>query len=240
MSLLARVRLVLMRPRNPENLGAVARVMKNFGLTAWTIVDPRTLDFAAARRVAVHSEELLDKPEIVASLAEATARASFVVGTSSRRVPGVPVLAPHELGVELARRASQGQEVALVFGDERSGLSNEEVTACHALSRIPVAPEQPSLNLAQSVALYAYETRLACEATPAATPRPTATDAELRALVERASEALTAARFLDPENPRHALSDLLHTFQRAQLSPREYRLWSAVFGALAKAQRRQG
>jgi TrmH family RNA methyltransferase len=186
----------------------------------------------------VHSEELLDKPEIVPSLAEATARASWVVGTSSRHVAGVPVFTPRELGRELARRASEGQQVALVFGDERSGLSNEEVTACHALSRIPVAPEQPSLNLAQSVALYAYEARLACEETREASPRPTATDEELRALVDRASAALTAVKFLDPENPRHALSDLLHTFQRAQLSPREYRLWSAVFGALAKAQPR--
>lgn len=240
MSLLERVRLVLMRPRNPENLGAVARVMKNFGLGAWTIVDPRTLDFAAARRVAVHSEELLDRPKLVASLAEAVAGCGWVVGTSSRSVPGVPVFTPRALGPALALRAAQGQEVALVFGDERSGLSNDEVGLCHALSRVPVAPEQPSMNLAQAVALYAYEARLACEATPAASPRPTATDAELGALVDRAAAALAAAKFLDPEKPRHALADLRHTFQRAQLSPRELRLWSAIFGALGKAQGRKG
>lgn len=234
---LSRVRLVLMRPRNPENLGAVARVMKNFGLATWSLVDPRTLDFHAARRVAVHSEEILDKPALADSLQAAVEQASFVVGTSSRSVPGVPVFAPRELAAELLARAKAGQEVALVFGDERSGLTNDEVARCHALSRVPVDPAQPSINLAQSVAIYAYELRLASLGAKSVAPRPAATDAELEQLEARFGEALAAAKFLDPEQPRHALRDLARAWQRAQLSPKEWRLWMAALSALAKALR---
>ncbi len=91
-SALDRIRLVLLRPRNPENLGAIARAMKNFGLQTWSLVDPRTHDFRAARRVAVHSEDILDRPTLVGSLDEATTAAAWVVGTSSRELPGVPRL----------------------------------------------------------------------------------------------------------------------------------------------------
>jgi len=233
---LAKVRLVLMRPRNPENLGAVARVMKNFGLSSWSLVDPRTHDFHAARRVAVHSEEILDRPAMAGSLDEAVADSSWVVGTSSRSIPGVPVFAPRELAAQMAERARSGQDVALVFGDERSGLTNDEVARCHALSRVPVEPEQPSINLAQSVALYAYELHLAAAEAPPAAERPSATDAQLAQLEARLGEALALAKFLDPENPRHALRDLARAWQRAQLSPREWRLWMAAASALAKGR----
>lgn len=234
MESLARIRLVLTRPRNPENLGAVARVMKNFGLSTWSLVDPRTLDFHAARRVAVHSEEILDKPQLVESLEAAVAQASFVVGTSSRNVPGVPVYGPRELAQKLVERARAGQEVALVFGDERAGLTNEEVLRCHALSRVPVDSAQPSINLAQSAAIYAYELRMAAMEERAGTPRPAATDAELSQLEARFGEALAAAKFLDPESPRHALRDLARAWHRAELSPREWRLWMAALSAIAK------
>ena len=226
-----------MRPRNPENLGAVARVMRNFGLETWTLVDPRTHDFAAARRVAVHSEEILDKPRLVPSLDEAVASAAWVVGTSSRKVPGVPVFTPREFAVVAAERARAGQEVALIFGDERAGLSNEEVARCHALSRVPVDDAQPSINLAQSVGIYAYELRQTLLPVREATPRPSASDAELQQLESKLAAALAAAHFLDPENPRHAVRDLTRAFQRAQLSPKELRLWLAALGKLAKSGR---
>jgi tRNA/rRNA methyltransferase len=234
MDALSRIRLVLLRPRNPENLGAVARAMKNFGLSTWSLVDPRTHDFHAARRVAVHSEEILDRPALTESLAQAVERSAFVVGTSSRNVAGVPVFPPRELAALMAERAGAGQEVALVFGDERAGMSNEEVARCHALSRVPVDPAQPSINLAQSVGIYAYELRLACQAARPSGERPAATDAELSQLEARLGEALAAARFLDPEKPRHALRDLARAWQRAQLSPKEWRLWMAALSALAK------
>jgi tRNA/rRNA methyltransferase len=234
---LDRIRLVLLRPRNPENLGAVARAMKNFELATWSLVDPRTHDFHAARRVAVHSAELLDRPEMVGSMFEAVARASWVVGTSSRAVPGTPMLDARRFAEQAVLRATEGQEVALVFGDERSGMTNEEVSACHALARIPSGEAQPSLNLAQALTVFAYELKMASESgAHVARPRPVATEADLEQLETMLGEALTAGGFLHVRSPRHALRDLMRALQRAQLSPKEWRLWMAAAGKLASAK----
>jgi tRNA/rRNA methyltransferase len=230
--LLERVRFVLLRPRNPENLGAIARAMRNFEIATWSLVDPRTLDFAAARRVAVHSEELLDRPTLTTSLEEAIANASWVVGTSSRRLPGVPSLDARTFAVEAVARARAGEEVALVFGDERSGMSNQEISRCQALARLPTGEAQPSVNLAQSAAIFAHELRMAAQGHQPATARPSATDAQLSKLEVMLGEALTAGGFLHPKAPRHALRDLMRALQRAQLSPREWRLWMAAAGKL--------
>jgi tRNA/rRNA methyltransferase len=232
------VRLVLVRPRNPENLGAVARVMKNFGLGDWAVVSLGTHDFAAARRVAVHAEDLLDRPRVVATLDEAVADCAWVVGTSSRRLRGRRRLSPADVASEALRRAPEGR-TAVVFGEERSGLTNTELHRCHDLSAIPAAEEQPSLNLAQAVAVYAWELREAALgglAAPAALPAGGATDAELSRIEEALRGALRAARFLaGPE--RHAVRDLQDTLRRARLSRREARLWLAALATLGRGAR---
>jgi tRNA/rRNA methyltransferase len=227
------VRIVLLRPRNPENLGAVARAMKNFGLEDWAIAELGTHDFAAARRVAVHAEELLDRPRLVRTLDEAVADCAWVVGTSSRAVRGKRRLAPGDVAREALARAALGR-TALVFGDERSGLTNEEVQRCHDLSAIPTGAAQPSLNLAQAVVVYAYELRRAALEAPArAAGRAGATDAELGHVEGALRDALRAGGFLNgPE--RHAVRDLLATLRRAPLSRREARLWTAALRTLAR------
>ena len=122
-------RIVLVRPRNPENLGAVARAMRNFELDDWAIVQLGTHDFATARRVAVHAEELLDRPRLCATLDEAVADCAWVVGTSARKVRGKSRLRPEEVGREaMARRPGR---TAVVFGEERSGLTGAELDRCH-------------------------------------------------------------------------------------------------------------
>ncbi|HET7827060.1 MAG TPA: TrmH family RNA methyltransferase [Anaeromyxobacter sp.] len=228
------VRLVLLRPRNPENLGAVARLLKNFGLDDWAIAALGTHDFAAARRVAVHADDLLDRPRLVATLDEAVADCAWVVGTSSRRVRGKHRLSPADVAREALARAPAGR-TAIVFGDERSGLTAAEVERCHDLSAIPAADEQPSLNLAQAVAVYAWELR---EAALAARPPPLradagATDEDLTRIEGALREALRRARFLaGPE--RHAVRDLHATIRRARLSAREARLWLAALRTMGR------
>lgn len=232
------VRIVLVRPRNPENLGAVARAMKNFGLDDWAIAELGTHDFAAARRVAVHAEELLDRPRVVRTLAEAVADCAWVVGTSSRRVRGKRRLTPAEVAREAIARSAEGR-TAIVFGDERSGLTNEDLERCHDLSAIPTAAAQPSLNLAQAVVVYAHEVRRAAGDGGAAAARApeAATDAELGRVEEALREALRGAGFLaGPE--RHAVRDLLATLRRARLARREARLWLAALRTLARRVRR--
>ena len=234
------VRIVLLRPRNPENLGAVARAMKNFGLADWAIAELGTHDFEAARRVAVHAEELLDTPRVVRTLDEAVADCAWVVGTSSRRVRGKRRLSPPEVAREALARSAEGR-TALVFGDERSGLTNADVDRCHDLSAIPTADAQPSMNLAQAVVVYAWELRRAAlEAAqaalrPAPPPPAGATDAELAAIEEGLRAALRGAGFLaGPE--RHAVRDLAAALRRARLSRREARLWLAAMRTLGRGR----
>lgn len=229
------VRLVLLRPRNPENLGAAARAMKNFGLDDWAIAALGTHDFAAMRRVAVHAEDLLDRPRLCETLDEAVADCAWVVGTSSRAVRGKRRLSPAEVAREALARAREGR-TAIVFGDERSGLTNEEVHRCHDLSSIPTAAAQPSLNLAQAVLVYAYELR---RAELDAAPPPSrgagtgATDAELGAVEEALRAALRSSGFLaGPE--RHAVRDLAAALRRARLSRREARLWLAALRTVGR------
>jgi tRNA/rRNA methyltransferase len=233
-------RIVLLRPRNPENLGAAARAMKNFGLAEWAIVALATHDFGPARRVAVHSEELLDRPRLCATLEEAVGDCAWVVGTSSRRVRGRPRLSPAEVAREVIARAPA--RTALVFGDERSGLTNEEVQRCHDLSAIPADAAQPSLNLAQAVLVYCYALRDAALAQAIRPPRPRAppaTDRELSTVEEALRELLRAGGFLaGPE--RHAVRDLADTLRRARLTQREARLWLAALKKVARQMSGRG
>ena len=241
------VRLVLLRPRIPENVGAVARAMKNLGFERWTLVDPYTRDLDAARRVAVHAEDLLDRARVAETLDEAVADCVWVVGTSSRGIKGKRRLTPEELAAEALSREGEG-EVAIVFGDERSGLTNAEIDRCHDLSFIPAQPEQPSLNLAQAALVYLWELSegnlqsasslgtpsigQAAAGTPAPAPgKAAATDRELEVLEEALRAALRESGFLrGPE--RHAVRDLLATLRRSKLSRAEARLWIAALKGL--------
>lgn len=229
------LRVVLLRPRNPENLGAVARALANFGLEDWAIAELGTHDFAAARRVAVHAEGLLDRPRVVHTLDEAVADCAWVVGTSSRKVRGKRRLAPAEVAREALAR---GGRTALVFGDERSGLTNAEVERCHDLSAIPTGAAQPSLNLAQAVLVYCYAARVAAleAGDRPAPPRPApATDAELGRVEELLRQVLRAGGFLaGPE--RHAVRDLAAVLRRARPSRGEARLWTAALARLARGR----
>lgn len=231
------VRLVLLRPRNPENLGAIARAMKNLGLDDWAIAALGTHDFDAARRVAVHAEELLDRPRVVRTLDEAVADCAWVVGTSSRRVRGKRSLSPQEVAREALARAAQGR-TALVFGDERSGLTRAELDRCHDLSAIPTERAQPSMNLAQALVVYAWELRRAALDAPAPArkgPPAGATDAELVRIEDALRTALREAGFLaGPE--RHAVRDLLAALRRARLTGREVRLWLAAIRTLGRTR----
>ncbi len=229
------LRLVLLRPRNAENLGAAARALKNFGLTDWVWVQPAVEDLGPARRLAVHAQDLLDSVRRCDSLEEAVADCVWVVGTSSRSLEGKRRLSPRAFASEAVSRASDGP-VALVFGDERSGLRNEEIWRCHDLSSVPTSPEQPSINLAQSVLLYGYEARMAALGTPLSpsSEPAAATDAALAHLTDTLGALLRQSGFLVHEG-RHALRDLVAPLRRARLSRKEAALWTAVLHRVQRA-----
>lgn len=231
------VRLVLLRPRNADNLGAIARAMKNFGLSDWVVVspNPRLLEVPGLNRLAVKSGELLESVRQVESLDAALDGCAWVVGTTMRRIEGRQRLAPREVAAEAAAR---GGRVALVFGDERSGMTNEDLSRCHALSFIPASDAQPSLNLAQAVVLYAYELSLAAQPPGAPPPPAPADDAAIQGLKGDLSAALLSAGFLQSE-ARSGVDDLIGPLLRGRLSRKEAELWKAALKSVGKALGRQ-
>jgi tRNA/rRNA methyltransferase len=227
--LLGAVRVVLCRPRNPQNLGAAARALRCAGISRWAIVDPRTLDFEAARRVAVHAEELLDRPKVCTKLSEAIAGCSLTIATTARTRPDRPLLSPKEAAERLI--AARG-EVAIIFGDERSGLLAEEIDAVDLVSSIPSAPEQPSWNLAQAIAIYSWELRAAAlQGRFVQTVRSVQTAPEALASVDRALAEATES--LGKPGLRRRLYKAL---ERSALSPREATLWTAFLRAVGRAR----
>jgi len=201
-------------------VGAAARALKCAGISRWAIVDPRTLDFASARRVAVHAEDLLDQPRIVPTLREALDGCALSVGTTARPRPERPLLTPREAASKLV--AARG-DVAVVFGDERSGMTAEEVDQVDLLSSIPSSPDQPSWNLAHAVAIYAYEMRAAAlSSTTRTRPSRGPADPGAVAAVDRALAEATA-RAGKPGVRRR----LFKALDRTDLSAREAVLWTA-------------
>ncbi|MGD0295417.1 MAG: RNA methyltransferase [Terracidiphilus sp.] len=215
-----RLEVVLVSPRNPLNIGAAARAMANFGFRRLSVVAPFDPTWREARS-AVGAPALLVNAAESATLAEAVADCTLVVGTGTltRRKPEQPVVPLPELAPLVSRELAHAGRVALVFGPEKHGLTREDLSYCHLLVEIPTDPLQPSMNLGQAVAVCLYElTRCAVsvpESTPA-TPVPSVTSVassgRLDLLAGVIEEAMRAAgyspRAMQPAN-RHDLRLLL-------------------------------
>jgi tRNA/rRNA methyltransferase len=199
-------RIVLVRPRNPLNIGATARAMANSGLHELVVVAPFEPTWQEARTAAVGAERVIESARAVPSLLDAIGDTALVVGTTTgaRRNLDRDLLPLPELAAWLRRRKVSGQ-AALLFGSEKTGLSNEHLSLCHALVRIPTAADCPSMNLGQAVAVCAYELARA-GVVAAGPPRLTvhrsepATMQSLERLFERATRVLEVSGYLKPKS----------------------------------------
>lgn len=221
---LARVSIVLLRPARPANVAAACRAMKNMGLRRLTLVEPpEGLDDRDSRAPAYRAWDILDDARVVATLPEAIADATLVVGTTGRSdVPGT--LTPRQLAVEAEMRTGGGV-LAVVFGPESSGLSTRELGLCHSLVHARTDEAQPSLNLAQAVLLVAYELRGTSGATgPPLPPLERAPTGEMEQALADLRGALLDVGYLDPLNPDHILDELRRLIARAGPTPREVTL----------------
>jgi tRNA (cytidine32/uridine32-2'-O)-methyltransferase len=240
---LADLRIVLIQTSHPGNIGAAARAMKNMGLGDLYLVRPKQFPSAEASARASGATDVLAGARVCAGLHEAIADCSLVLGASAR-LRSIPW--PRVDAREGARRAlahsAQGP-VAVVFGNEQWGLSNEEMDVCHFLLHIPSNPDYSSLNLAQSVQVVAYELRMAALESAgeegAAWPgdSPPATAAEMDALYTHMEQALKDIGFLDPAAPRQLMRRIRRLFNRLRLEHMEV---SILRGILAAAQRQRG
>jgi len=239
MVLAGQLTVVLHQTRSPDNLGAVARVMANFGFSRLILSDPATYAFRGAERLAVKGEGVLEGMAVARDLPEALTDCVYAVGTTSRtQLRGRTPLTPEEAVSRLAQESARGR-VALVLGGEQRGLSDEELAHCADVLVIPTSEVQPSMNLAQAAAVLLYLCgREGAQAPTSEAPEPGARMGTLNALGLRMQEVLLSAQFLNPQAPEHVLHELERTLLRARLSQREAELWLTAFKHLERAVKR--
>jgi tRNA (cytidine32/uridine32-2'-O)-methyltransferase len=231
------VRIVLVGTTHPGNIGAAARAMLTMGLDRLTLVAPREFPSEAATARAAGAHAVLANARVCATVAEALAGCRYAVGASARlRGLSWSVLSPREAAPCLLAETAHG-EVAVVFGRESSGLSNDELACCHALLHIPTDPGFSSLNLAMAVQVVAYELRLAMLDAEAPGPGPErryppATLDDIEHFYAHLERTLVAAGFLNPDNPRHLMLRLRRLFSRALLEEKEVRILRGILSAL--------
>jgi len=227
-------RIVLVRPRNPLNIGAAARALANFGLLEMAVVAPFEPTWEEARSAAVGAETVIASARVVPALLDAIGDATLVVGTTtgSRRNLDRELLPLPELAAWLRRRNARGR-AALLFGSEKTGLSNEDMSHCHALVRIPTTRDCPSMNLGQAVAVCAYELARAgiISVRP---PRVTEHRSELANLqtlnhiFERAAALLDVSGYLQPKSRAAMLMKLRRLLLDLNLSCNDARILGGV------------
>jgi tRNA/rRNA methyltransferase len=231
-------RFVLVEPSHPGNVGAAARALKTMGFSRLVLVAPRVPHVQSdpeAIAMASGADDVLAGAHIVPTLADALNGVSWSVALTARsREYGPPQLVPRAAAGHAREHAVHG-DIALVFGNERTGLSNEDVERCSALAHIPANPAYSSLNLSQAVQVLAYELRLALLAAPGTAEPPalavaaqSAPSDEIEGMYEHLESALVALDFLDPANPKKLMSRLRRLFARSGLEREEVNILRGI------------
>lgn len=223
-SLLKNISIVLNCPKIPENIGAAARAAYNMGIDRLIAVAPENPDLDRMLKMATHkAAHLIKEMKVYPDLKEALSNFNYVIGTTAR-TGGIrkPIFTPRELAASLIQFAPHNQ-IALVFGAEDRGLTNEEIRLCHQLVKIPTA-EFSSLNLAQAVMVICYEIYLASFKPPEKMSSPLANSHELELMYEKVKDILLKISFIHPGNPDHWMMNIRRFFSRITLRTDEVNL----------------
>ncbi|MGB0468067.1 MAG: RNA methyltransferase [Pontibacterium sp.] len=240
--MLQNVRIVLVNTTHPGNIGGVARAMKNMGLHDLCLVEPKAFPDQAADARASGALDILANAKVVATIEEAISDCQLVVGTSARErhIPW-PIVNPREMAAIVA---PSGQKVAVVFGREDRGLTNDELQLCHHHVHIPSVESFSSLNIAAAVQVIAYELRMA-QLYPEGLEknRPNwgtdwdvelADHAELERMFAHLEETLVDIEFLNPDNPRQLMPRLRRLITRAVPDKIEVNVLRGILSAVQK------
>jgi len=237
--LLANIRVVLARTSHPGNIGAAMRAMKTMGLSQLVLVSPAVFPNSQADAMAAGAADLLAQARVCATLEEALADTTLVLGVSARRRDIVTeVLTPPEAATRLLTEA-QAAPVALVFGNETSGLSNEELSLCQGLVTIAANPDYSSLNLAAAVQVLSYEIRQAW-LNHASWPPPeldAATGDEVERFYAHLETTLAELDFLNHGSPGKLMLKLRWLFARTRLAKEEVNILRGILTAAQAAKR---
>ncbi|WGS43936.1 RNA methyltransferase [Burkholderia sp. JSH-S8] len=229
-------RFVLVEPSHPGNVGAAARALKTMGFSRLVLVAPRVPHVQSdpeAIAMASGADDVLASAHVVPTLGDALSGVHWSIALTARsREYGPPRLAPRAAAEQAGRQVGAG-DIALVFGNERTGLSNEHVEQCSALAHIPANPAYSSLNLAQAVQVLAYELRIAFleqASAPAHLPEAgtLAQSDEIERMYVHLENALIALDFLDPRNPKKLMPRLRRLFARTGLEREEVNILRGI------------
>ena len=242
--MLENIRIVLVNTSHPGNIGAAARAMKNMGLSKLVLVDPRDFPSFEAYSRAAGADDVLGDAVVVKTLAEAVVGCTWVMGTSAReRTVQWPMMQPRECAAETMKQAEQA-EAAIVFGRERTGLTNGELEECQALVNIPTNPDFSSLNVASAVQVLSYELRMAALASSEVLVSPEvekiaskhlndipATADQVDGMYQHLFEMLEDVKFTGSSNPEIVQRRLKGLFNRAHLTKREVSILRGIYAA---------
>jgi tRNA/rRNA methyltransferase len=237
---LSRIRVVLSRTSHPGNIGAAARAMKTMGLDDLALVAPRHFPDPDATAMAAGAADVLSRSRVFATLEGALADCALAVGFSARERELSHAPAALRDAAPALLEATAGGVVALVFGNETSGLSNEELARCQRFVVIPSNPAYGSLNLAAAVQVACYELSVAARAfaPPASRQRGAASVGDVEGLFSHLESAAVSSGFLDPQKPGRFMERMRRMFARVRLERQEVKLLRGLLAALEKKKRR--
>ena len=233
----APVRIVLIDPSHPGNIGSVARAMKNMAVTDLVLVRPRSFPHAESNALAAGADDILANARVVDSVSEAVADCTFIAGTTSRpRSYYWEFTTPRDVAGRIAALPEESR-AALLFGSERYGLGTEDLQYCNVLVRIPANPEYCSLNLAMAVQLLTYELFMARESPTSQTQLelPLAAAGDVEHFYRHLQDVMNDVDFEDKTG--HLMERLRRLFNRAQMDRNELNI---LRGILSAVQGRRG
>ncbi len=243
---LSRIRIVLVSTQHPGNIGSSARAMLTMGISDLVLVNPDRYPHPQARATAAHALPVLEKVRVVTTMEEALTGCGWVLAASARpRHLGDEPMTPWDAAAKAVAIAPSAP-VALVFGCERTGLTNEQLDLCHAATMIPSNPACSSLNLSQAVQVLSYELRRA--ALPAVPTVSSKADhprydlpgvEEMERFYEHLQRMLLSTGFLDPTNPRHLMRRLRTYFNRSSPDRNELNILRGILTSFEKPKNRR-
>jgi len=225
------ISIILVRPKFHENIGSVARAMKNMGLSRLIVINGSSPLHPNAYKLASGAEDILERAEELPTLREAISELKCLVGMTSRAGRDRhPDLTPKALVKKIAS-LSQENSIGLAFGSEKEGLTNEELSLCHFYVRIPSAESFPSLNLAQAVMVVCYELFQASREMPKA-PVRLAPAEQLERMFEHMEKTLIQIGFLNSDHPQRIMRALRRLFGRTQMDEREVQILQGIWSQM--------
>ena len=235
--LLNSVRVVLVGTTHPGNIGATARAMKNMGMVNLALVKPKDFPSNEAIYRSKAAKDVLESAQIYENLEDAVSDCELVIGTSARgRTVPWPVLSPKEAADRVAVH-SENNKVAIVFGREDRGLTNQELGLCNLHVHIPADPEYSSLNLSQAVQILVYEIRVSIlkdQEYEEYWDVDLATNEQTERLIDHMDELMQEVEFYDVQNPRKLLLRVRRFFKRSRIDVMEANIFRGLFAAIQK------